>query len=182
MSDQQMGKKMVEAEALDRFLAAYEEVTRERLVVLGEGERPDFICARQSGEKIGVELTHPHHDHETVVWDRILAPDRKMIDFDLLPAIHSAIEKKMLKLSTNGWRLPEATILVVQLVDYTFRSWAWLSESSLSDDFASSGFAEIWLADHTTWEAYRSVRLIGLHPAHQWGMWCQRSLEGKPYG
>lgn len=182
MSDQEMGKKMVEAEDLDRFLDAYEEVTSERLEVLEGGERPDFICARPSGEKVDVELTRPHHDHETVVWDRILGSGRRMMDFDLLPAIHSIIEKKTPKLSTDGWRLSDAAILVVQLVDYTFRSWEWLSERSLRDDFASTGFAEIWLADHTTWDAYRSVRLVGLYPEHNWGARRQRSLEGKPYG
>jgi len=82
----------------------------------------------------------------------------------------------------DGWRLPERTILVVKLVDYTFNSWEWLSENSLRGRFASTGFAEVWLADHTGWEAYHSVRLIGLHPAQYWGMRRQQSLEGKPYG
>src|SRR6266536_5871270 len=150
MSDQQLGKKMVEGQDLDRFLDAYEEVVAQRLDVLESGERPDFICARPSGEKVGVELTRPHHDHEKVIWDRILAPGRQMTDFELLPAINSVIEQKTLKLSMHDWRLPEATILVVQLVDYTFSSWAWLSETGLRRDFDSTGFAEIWLADHTT--------------------------------
>jgi len=177
-----MGKKMVEAEDLEQFFEAYEEVTGQRLILLEGGERPDFICARSSGQKIGIELTRPHHNHERVVWDRILAAGRRMTDFELLPAIYSVIKKKTRKLSLDGWRLPEATILVVKLVDYTFNSWAWLSESSLCSSFASTGFAEVWLADHTEWEAYRSVRLIGLHPAQHWGMRRQRSLEGKPYG
>src|SRR6185369_4821851 len=181
MSDQQMGKKMVEAEDLERFFEAYEEVTGQRLILLEGGERPDFIGARPSGQKIGIELMRPSHDHERVVWDRILAPDRQMTDFELLPAIYSVIEKKTLKSSMAGWLLPDRTVLVVKLVDYTFNSWAWLSESSLRGSFASTRFAEVWLADHTEWEAYRSVRLIGLHPAHHWGRRRQRSLEGMPY-
>ena len=81
MSDQQMGKKMVEAEDLEQFFEAYGEVTGQRLILLEGGERPDFICARPSGQKIGIELTRPHHNHERIVWDRILAPGRKMRDF-----------------------------------------------------------------------------------------------------
>src|SRR6266550_3216685 len=89
MSDQQIGKKMVEAEDLEHFFEAYDEVTGQRLSLLEGGERPDFTCARPSGQKIGIELTRPHHNHERVVWDRILAQGRRMTDLELLPAVYS---------------------------------------------------------------------------------------------
>lgn len=173
---------MLEEINLDQFLDSYEEVAGQRLVMLEAGERPDFICARPSGKKVGVELTRPSHEHEMAVWDRIWAPDRTMDHYDLLNSIQCSIETKGLKLSSADWRLPKANILVVQLVDYTFDSFAWIREISLHREFASAGFVEIWLSDHTTLEAHGSVRLIGLHPMRYWGVHRQSSLEGKPYG
>jgi len=71
---------------------------------------------------------------------------------------------------------------VVELLDYSFDSLAWARDASLADDYADSGFVEIWLADYSTMEAFGEVRLIGLYPPRFWGTHRQPALEGKPYG
>jgi hypothetical protein len=177
-----MGQKMVEGDQLTDFLEAYEEVTGETLAVVEGGERPDFICERETSERVGVELTRPHHDHEMAKRDAIWAISRAMNTFELLDAVHSIVAKKARLRSGEGWRLPGNTILVVQLCDYTFDSVRWFDQECLADDFESAGFAEIWLADRTELDAYGEVRLIGLYPESHWGIHFQDGFHRKPYG
>jgi hypothetical protein len=181
MSDSNLGKKMVEEQHLSYFLDAYSTVTGTTLTVVSSGESPDFICVHPSGELVGVELARSPHDHERAVDDRIWT-DRTMRSYDLLDAVSCMITAKERKRLSPHWRTPNNTILVIELLDYTFDSLRWTDRSSLSDDYASSGFIEIWLADHSTLEAFREVRLIGLYPPHFWGLHPQPALEGKPYG
>lgn len=182
MSDQYIGQKMVEEEDLYLFLDAYEEVTGQALEVVGCGERPDFICRRRTGELVGVEITRPQHDYEMATWDRIWAESTAMDTYDLLDAIHLIVAQKARKRLRGGWRLPANTILVVKLVDYTCGSLRWFSEQCLASDFASAGFAEIWVADHTDFDAYGAARLIGLYPSDVWGARYQDAFHRKPYG
>jgi hypothetical protein len=182
MSDQQMGQKMVEDEQLSDFLEAYEDVTGEALTVVGGGESPDFICERENGERVGIELTRPHDDYEMARWDRIWAVEHSMNDHDLLDAIHSIVAKKARKRAGVGWRLADNTILLVQLVDYTFASFGWFARECLADDFGDAGFAEIWLSDRTELDAFGTVRLIGLYPRRVWGTHYQDAFHRKPYG
>jgi hypothetical protein len=60
MPDSNIGKKMVEEEQLHHFLAAYEAVCGDHLTVISNGERPDFICQRSSGDIVGIELARSH--------------------------------------------------------------------------------------------------------------------------
>jgi hypothetical protein len=182
MSDQYIGQKMVEEEDLCLFLDAYEEVTGQALEIVGSGESPDFICRRPTGEVVGIELTRPQHAYEMARWNRIWAESMAMDACDLLDAIHLIVAQKARKRLRGGWRLPANTILVVKLVDYNFGSLQWFSERCLVGDFASSGFAEIWLADHTEFDAYGAARLIGLYPSDVWGVHYQRAFHQKPYG
>jgi len=164
MSDQYVGKKMVEEEDLYRFLEAYEEVTGERLEVIDGGERPDFIAVRSTGEQIGIELTRAPHDYQMARWDRILGAVHPMNDFDLLAAVQNIVDQKAKKRGEGNWRLPSNSILVIKLIDYTFMFPNWFKTDCLAADYADAGFSEIWLADHTQLDAYGAVRLIGLYP------------------
>ncbi len=181
MSESNLGKKMVEEEHLSYFLDAYTTVTGTTLTVCGSGESPDFICTRDSGELVGVELARSPHDHDLAVHDRTWT-DRTMESYDLLDAISGIIAAKECKRLSPHWRTPSNTILVIELLDYSFDSLRWTEHSSLSNDYASTGFIEIWLADHSTLEAFGEVRLIGLYPRCIWGLHRQPALEGKPYG
>ena len=161
-----------------QFLDAYEAVTGITLSLRGRGESPDFVCTRPSGEPVGVELARSPHDYETRLDDRIWT-DRTLPSFDLLASVASIVATKEGKRQSNHWR---STILVVELLDYSFDSLAWTSDTSLADDFSDTGFLEIWLADHSTVEPFGEIRLIGLYPPRIFGIHSQPALEGKPYG
>lgn len=177
MSDD-LGKKLVEEEHLLQFLDAYETATGIALTIRTHAESPDFICAYPSGEYIGIELTRTAHDYEMCVHDRIWT-DRTLSSFDLLASVASIVATKEYKRRAQGWPI---TILVIELLDYSFESLAWTSDRSLVADFSETGFREIWLADHSTLEPFRAVRLIGLYPSRIFGLHRRPSLEGKPYG
>jgi hypothetical protein len=175
------GKRMVEEEHVAKFLAAYEVVTGTILSVVSAGESPDFICVRESGETVGVELARSPHNREQAVYDRIWT-DRTISAFDLLAAVWGMISDKARKRQLPHWRTPKTTILVIELLDYGFDSLDWANDASLADDFADTGFLEIWISDHSTIEAYGQVRLIGLFPPELYGLRHQPALEGKPFG
>ena len=172
---------MIEEENLAYFLDAYGAITGSSLSILSRGESPDFICARPTGELVGVELARSPHDHERAVDDRIWG-DGTMDSYDLLVSIAGMITAKQCKRESPHWRTPHNTILVIELLDYSFASLRWTEDSSLSDDYANAGFVEIWLADHSTAEAFGEVRFIGLYPRRSFGLHVQPALEGKPFG
>jgi hypothetical protein len=178
MTDDDLGKKLVEEEHLVQFLDAYQTTTGVALTIQSRSESPDFICAYPSGELVGVELARSPHDYEMRVHDRIWT-DRSLPAFDLLASVGSMVATKEHKRQSRGW---PSTILVVELLDYSFECLAWTSDSSLTDDFSDTGFREIWVADHSTVEQFSEVRLIGLHPSSVFGLHHQPALEGKPYG
>ena len=181
MSDSNLGKKIVEEQHLSYFLDAYRTVTGTDLTIASSGESPDFICTLPSGELVGIELARSPHDHERAVDDRIWG-DGTMESYDLLDVIGGMIAAKQRKRESSHWRTPHNTILVIELINYSFDSLRWTDDSSLSEDYADAGFVEIWLADHSTLEAFGEVRLIGLYPPPFWGLHEQPALEQKPYG
>jgi hypothetical protein len=178
MSDNDLGKKLVEEEHLLQFLDAYEGAIGVALTVRNRSETPDFICAYPSGELIGVELARSAHNYEMRINDRIWT-DRVLSSFDFLASVGSIVATKEQKRRFQGW---PNTILVVESLDYSFESLAWAADNSLADDFSDTGFHEIWLADHSTIEAFGEIRLIGLCPSSIFGLHDQPALEGKPYG
>ncbi len=154
---------MVEEQHLSYFLDAYITITGTSLAVFSSGESPDFICARTSGDLIGVELARSPHDHDLAVHNRIWT-DRTMESYDLLDAISASITAKERKRRSPHWRMPNNTSLVIELLDYSFDSLHWTTDSSLNNDYANAGFIEIWFADHSTLETFGEVPLIGLFP------------------
>ena len=122
MSDQQMGKKENERIALCYFIDAYQWVTGEHLTELGSSESPDFICARATGQEIGVELTEVRRGLWDALWDRIL--DRKYeADAQVtLDRIFELVQDKDRKRSMNYGNWADKTILVLQLCDCSLYS------------------------------------------------------------
>ena len=49
------------------------------------------------------------------------------------------------------------------------------------DDYTEAGFAEIWIADHSTIDAFGRVELFGLHPERIAGYYAL-TAGCKPYG
>lgn len=62
---------MIEGVHLARFLDAYRMAVGITMTVSSTGESPDFICARPSGELVGVELARSPHEYERVIYDRV---------------------------------------------------------------------------------------------------------------
>lgn len=180
MSDEMVGKKMVEREQLDQFLEANEYVTGQRLELVRSGEHPDFICARTDGALVGVELTRGEGDVKIM---ELKQRDHGEPDFgySALDDVYCSIDEKE-RLRQGDWTLPDKSILVVQMFFHRIEEIGSFLTPDLQPDFESYGFAEIWLADYTTVEPYGGVELFGLKPVKWWGYHPREDFPGKPYG
>lgn len=177
-------QEIEEIEQLDKFIDAYEWITGERLENLDrdqKGERPDFICGRCDGTRIGIELTEVPHK-ANLQWDRVFDPETVMSWRDLIASASAAVFKKEQLRSTGVWRQADEQILVVPLESYKFDSFDWLSNLELQNEFNGTGFTEIWLCDNTTLSAHGASQLIGLFPARNWGLSRPPGFDPKPYG
>ena len=182
MSDQEMGKKEIERSDLCYFADAYKWVTNEGLEYVASTECPDFICDRDNGEKVGVEITRIMTDPESAQWDQILNHKYEQSPEDTLDIIFSSLEDKEKKRVKNYGEWANKTILVLQLFDCPLISLVSLINDDLKEDFADHGFIEVWLADYTGIEAYGDVELFGLFPSKWWGHHQRKNHNKKPYG
>ncbi len=182
MSDQDIGKKMVEEIELEYLLDAYELVTGQRLSKVHAGERPDFICKRPNGSCVGVELTKVMREPVSVFLDRISCHRDHMSAIETLDYIFETVGRKADKRSQGGELYPKNTILVLQVDGCPMSELTtWISDD-LQPDFSSYGFAEIWVADYTGIEAFGDIELFGLHPLEWWGYHQRQNPHRKPYG
>lgn len=185
-SDQEIGKKEGERIALDYFLDAYEFTTGIRLgyiPIASDSERPDFVCETPSGDIVGVEITkvmvRPNIKGELVA----LGDAPRLGAYEASEAIFAAVEEKEAKRQSPDWKLPDNTILVLQVFDTDVQEFeAFLRNADLRGDFNAFGFREIWVANHDSVEAYGGVTLFGLHPAKWWGPHERWNHSAKPYG
>ena len=182
MSDQEIGKKMVEGSELDDFLKAYEYVTGGKLTLIQTGEKPDFVCERSNGSIVGVELTRVMRNPETAQADRILKRQEYMANANALDFIYEAIAKKAEKMAKDNWSTANNMMLVLQLVDCRLSELSNILDSNLQKDFESYSFSEIWIADYTGLDAYGDIELFGLSPPKWWGYHQRRNPCRKPYG
>lgn len=181
MSDQELGKKLVEGMELDPFLEAYEWTTKSALSIVESGENPDFICARATGGIIGVELTKVMRRRDIARWERILDRKEEMAPYDMLMELQPLLEQKEEARKTRYvGRVPQ-TMLVLQLVDGSLDVLQHLLDG-MNDEFKDHGFAEVWLADYSGLEAYGDIELFGLFPDQWWGYHQRPWPDGKPYG
>lgn len=181
MSDQELGKKMVEEEELYLFLDAYQYVTGQRLTPVGRSERPDFICKRPDGTLVGVELTTVMRDPESASWDRIMNGQEFADPADTNDAIWATAEHKSWKLRAGNWHHANDTVLVLQVMDCPLSDLHhYLEDGNSPDDYTDLGFSEVWVADHSELDAYGVIELFGLYPDRWWGY--HERERGKPYG
>lgn len=174
-------KKEDESEALDYFLEAYEQVTGEPFSLLETSERPDFICERSDGTVVGIELAKVRRSHPNeIISDRIVEKRNYMLPEVAFEVIQMTLLYKEAKRRESSWQLPEATILILELVDIPLIDLLpWLRRDAFPD-LADTGFLEVWLADYTGLEAYDNVELFCLRP-EQWHGYHRRPFQ-KPYG
>ena len=182
MSDQEIGKKMVEEMELQYFLEAYEHATGEELTCIGSGESPDFVCVRSDDREVGVELTAVRRSPDERWSDRVLLRRDEQDSLDALDAVFGALDDKDRKRATHYKSFPGGTILVLQLLDCSLDSLSPLLSEDLQADFEENGFVEVWLADYTRVEPYRDVELFGLKPHAVWGRHDPPNPCPKPYG
>lgn len=173
--------KDTERTDLLHFLDARASATDEKLVLAEDSEAPDFICQRPDGTRIGVEHTRIAFNSDQTELRRVLREVHEGHDnFDLIWSAVHAIARKEGKRRKPHWEFPDATILVLDLPEGD-RIEKWPEETSLAEEFADSGFLEIWISDHSSLEAYGEVTAIGLYPSSIWGIQGQGYLWGPPY-
>ncbi len=182
MSDQDVGKKMVEENELEYFIDAYKFVTGEKLVVIHRSEKPDFVCERADGTCVGIELTKAVRDPETAHWDAVLNHQEYMTSPAALNLVYERIAQKAEKTTKDDRIGINNTILVLQLMDCPLSELRNMLDSDLQKDFASYDFAETWIADYTGLDAYGDIELFGLSPLKWWGHHKRRNPYRKPYG
>lgn len=183
VSDQEIGKKELERGDLDYFLAEYRHVTGRVLEELSAAERPDFVCRDQKGQIVGVELTRVGNSPPDATDTRVFWGQNSIALDTLLEQIYDAVGRKSRSVLSPDWKTPDANILVLCLVSAVSPSLeSWFSDDSLAHDFAGYAFSEIWIADHSTVEAYSTPALYGLFPAEYWGAHPHSKTGEKPYG
>lgn len=182
-SDQDMGKKESETDDLVPFLGARQFVTGNRLSWISgiNTECPDFICAREDGSNIGVELTKVTEDYEAASLENLRYGEVNIYPYKTLETIHYLIDRKEKARVKRYFEKVKENILVLQLVDGSFDQLRGYFDD-LEVDFVSHGFAEIWLADYSGLEAYGDIELFGLFPSQWWGFHSRPWPERKPFG
>ena len=88
-------------EWVHKVIDVYEWVTGEQLTELGPAECPDFICARPTGEKVGVELVRVMRDPEEAQFDRIVDKKFQAEPQETLDMIFGLVDDKDNKRSNN---------------------------------------------------------------------------------
>lgn len=174
-------KKENEEESLGYFLEAYESIIGKSFEKVEKSERPDFLCTRQDGGEVGIELVKIRRGHPNdVLFDKIVEKQNYMsVDYALDMIQRLAIEKEK-KRNDPDWALPGATILLFELTDIPLSELRNCINPGGLPDLYEIGFAEIWLVDLTGLEAYDNVELFCIRPK-EWEGYYPRGLQ-KPYG
>lgn len=173
--------KKIEREDVARFLNARFHATGEMLTILSDSESPDFLCSRPDGTVVGVEITKIEYNPErTEFLESIRAYDGELDNFAIFWAAATTLAKKETKRRLPHWRLPNATILVLDLPE-GYRIENWPDNKSYSNEFMDSGFVEVWISDQSSIETHGEPTAIGLFPSAIWGIQGQGNLWGPPY-
>lgn len=178
---QRRRQKELEKRHLNHFLDSYFHATGERLQIHEITERPDFLCKRENGTTVGVELTQIVRNPNDAEWEKILEGRQFMTLEEALECIQNQTLRKDKKRSEDDWKLSGRTILVLQLMDIPL----WKVGSMLSDemlpDLQETKFSEIWMADFTTIEAFGEVELYAFYHPELGGNQLLLDYK-KPYG
>lgn len=187
MSDKDHFKKMIEVEEISLFTYAYERATGQTLQMIEAGERPDFVCKRPNGRRVGVELTKAIADQLAYKWDRTSSLEwrgtsnrAQVTGYDMPWAMCRAADDKQKKVARGGWRNAKQIILVLQIVEVPLRQIKRFIDDTVLDDLKSFDFLEIWAADYSELDAYGNVELFCFKP-RKWRGYHRRPPD-KPYG
>jgi len=174
-------KKEAEEEILGYFLETYERVTDQSTTIEEISERPDFICARKDGSKVGIEIVKVRRSHPNdKLWDRLVKKQDYMSIDNALKMLQEVAAEKDKKRNESDWILPDAAILLIVLTDIPLPKIRKRITSKNLPDLYATGFVEVWIADFTGLEAYNNVELFCVQPAG-WAGYYPRDFH-KEYG
>jgi hypothetical protein len=163
------------------FAAAYQRATGDRLAIEDRPEPPDFLCIREDGTIVGVELTQLRRSPEDTHWSAILHRQYNMPAWDALAEAIRLLEQKATKLP----KFPtKENILVFISCEAEFDSLVSLLHESPTDELRAYGFDEIWLGDFRGIRegAHASIALAGLYPMEIRGIHPRPYWDEKPLG
>lgn len=183
MSEYTIGqiKKAAEQESLTYFLEAYESVTGETLEILESTERPDFICVRLNEARVGIELARVLRGDPNKVLCETLIDKQTFMSIDAaLDIIQRIANEKEVKRNKSDWKLPEATILVIELRDIALSEIKRYVTRQILPDLFEGNFEEVWIADFSEIELYENIELFCIRP-EKWRGYYSRGIQ-KPYG
>jgi len=174
-------KKETEYEALMYFLEAYEEITGQVLAAVEKSERPDFICCKQNGIKVGIELVQVRRGHPNRVFiDKYIYKQEYMSPEDAIEILQMEVVKKEKKRNERDWKLPLSSILLIELPEIPLSNIVNRISPNNTPDIYSTGFTEVWIVDFTGIEAYGNVELLCVTPQMTMGYY-RRDIQ-KSYG
>ena len=177
--DEQLKKEREEMD-LDAFLPSYERATGLVLAIEEAAEDPDFIARRSDGLFVGVELTAVRQSPEETFFREILVGSPEWDRDDALDEMWRLIEQKSGKIRNYRTRY---NILVLQNVEANFALLCGGAIEIPIEDFGSSGFQEIWLADYSELRAgrHQEIELLGLYPKEFRYVIERSDHDRKPY-
>jgi hypothetical protein len=161
-----MFRRISEEDQIRMFLDIYREATGESLTLLANRDRPDFLCRRQTGDDVGVEVTIVTRPPHESFFEDALNGVRTMDADEASAMIFDQAQRKDILRNSPGWHLPNNCILLLSIPNCLLSD---LSEVLLAEDFQDNGFEEIWIADHTDIEEYGEIELFGIKPLKYWG-------------
>lgn len=168
-----------EREDILAFLSAYPVATGAVLELVDFSDAPDAECRRPDGGVVGVEHTRIRRSPNDAHWDRILDGNSEMDPEESVEEIWRLVEQK----AGKRFRTPQ-TILLIAVYESDFTMVTSMAADIPVEDFESTGFEEIWLADFQGIRegAHREVRLFGLFPEDYRVISGRSPFDQKPYG
>jgi len=169
-------KKMVEREEAWQFLYEYTHTTGIDMDLIAVDERPDFDCEKE-GRRYGLELVKVMQNFVL----RGLGGDDHLDEQDAVSMIQNTVYAKERLRASPGWRYPDSTILVLQLVNSNGEALMEYLDDKLMEEMSETGFCEIWIADDSTMGPYGNVQLIGIKSERWRGLHRHSSYGKKEY-
>jgi len=173
-------RKERETEDLEGFLPCYQRATGLALEVEEESENPDFIVRRPDGQKIGIEFTAVRESPDDTFYRPILTGNPQWDPTDAVDQMCFLVRQKSSKIPNYQTKY---NILVLQNEESDFNLMSADVKNIPIEDFASSGFDEIWLADYSGIRngAHNEIELFGLYPKHLQTVTRRSDRDKKPY-
>jgi hypothetical protein len=131
--------------------------------VLEERETPDFVREREDGQQVCIELTKIIAHPETRQYHRLFGSGPLGCTGVINSGIFKAVSEMAEKLRKGAWTSAQ-TILAIQLFGNPLTETHRALEQIDRHEYDDAGFAEIWIADHSTIDAFGCVELFGIYP------------------